>query len=83
MLTLAQDPYSTNFKARWQAGEVDEREYHVIDTNAYKTTVLLRTPAYIDQSLHSYTVLHCTVIDKSSFPSGSSNTYIGTNYINS
>ena len=89
ILTLAQDPYSDTFKNKWNAGTVDEREYHIIDTNAYKTTVLLRTPDYIDQSLHSYTVLHCAVIDKSYFlvatgstPQPNSSTKIGVGTTN-
>ena len=67
MLTLAQDPYSEVFKNRWQTGNVDEREYHIIDTNSYKTTVMLRTPPEINQNTDTYMILHCAVIDTSTY----------------
>ena len=74
-LTLGQSHYDTAFKARIDDGTLDTREYHDITGNAYKTTVVLKTPSFISED-NSYKILNISTIHDGDL--GLHNTSVGT-----
>jgi len=72
-MTLGQGALDTDFDSS------DTRTYHDIDGNAYKTTVLLRTPSVIKEN-YSYVVLNISTIDNSS--NGNIGSALSTNTAN-
>ena len=70
-LTLGQSHYDAAFQNR----TVDTREYHDITSNAYKTTVRLRTPSFISED-NSYKILNISTIHDGNL--GLHNSNVGT-----